>query len=114
METPPVISLDKFKNTYFEECAELLDALNSHLTSIEEERTDGDTLHAIFRAVHSIKGGAGAFSFNRLVAFAHAFETLLDMVRDGRVAVTPDLIALFHRAADKLSDMVEAARGGDE
>ena len=109
-----VSSLDDFKKTYFEECAELLDALYSQLTNLAEQQSDGETLHAIFRAVHSIKGGGGAFGFDRLVAFAHVLETLLDLVRDGRVDVTEEIIALLQRATDALSDIIDATRSGDE
>jgi len=84
-DEPAVTSVDDFKKTYFEECAELLDALYAQLTNLAEQRADDETMHAIFRAVHSIKGGGGAFGFDRLVAFAHVFETLLDLMRDGRV-----------------------------
>jgi two-component system chemotaxis sensor kinase CheA len=105
--------LDHFRKTYFEECAELLDAAYAHLADLGEQRGDAETLHAIFRAVHSIKGGGGAFGFGRLVAFAHQLETLLDRLRDGRVAATVDIAALLVRATDALSDLVEAARSGD-
>jgi two-component system, chemotaxis family, sensor kinase CheA len=60
-----------FRKTYFEECAELLDALQSHLDVLANGAGDNETLQAIFRAVHSIKGGAGAFGFNALVSFSH-------------------------------------------
>ena len=113
-DEPAVTSVDDFKKTYFEECAELLDALYAQLTNLAEQRADDETMHAIFRAVHSIKGGGGAFGFERLVAFAHVFETLLDLMRDGRVAVTPDVIALLQRATDALSDIIDAARTGRE
>lgn len=107
-------SIDDFKKTYFEECAELLDALYSQLANLAEGPSDGETLHAIFRAVHSIKGGGGAFGFDRLVAFAHVFETLLDLMRDGRVDVTEEIVGLLQRATDALSDIIDATRSGDE
>lgn len=65
---------DHLKVTYFDECAELLEAAYSHLAAIEEGRADDDTVNAIFRSFHSIKGGGGAFGFDRLVAFAHELE----------------------------------------
>lgn len=107
-------SLDDFKKTYFEECGELLDQLYAGLADIAEGRGDNETLHAVFRAVHSIKGGGGAFGFARLVSFAHAFETLLDMMRDGRIGATPEVAALLVRATDTLSDLIDAARTGQE
>jgi len=70
---------DHLKSTYFQECAELLDSVYSQLSVLEEGAGDSETVHAIFRAVHSIKGGGGAFGFERMVAFAHVLETLLDL-----------------------------------
>ena len=69
-------ALAQFRKTYFEECAELLDALQSNLDRLSNGTTEEDTLHAIFRAVHSIKGGAGAFGFAALVAFSHELPAL--------------------------------------
>jgi two-component system chemotaxis sensor kinase CheA len=109
-----VNQLDQFRRTYFEECAELLDVVYARLAELAEERADVETLHAIFRAVHSIKGGGGAFGFERLVAFAHQLETLLDMLRDGRLTPTAALNALLVRAVDMLSDLIEAARAGTD
>lgn len=111
---PAMIDLDRFKQTYFEECAELLDAAYGHLAALDEGRGDDETVHAVFRAVHSIKGGGGVFGFDRMVAFAHAFETLLDMLRDGRLPIGPDITPLTLRAADMLADLVAGARTGEE
>lgn len=105
---------DRFKETYFEECAELLESAYAQLTQISEGSADGETMNAAFRAVHSIKGGAGAFGFDRLVGFAHQLETLLDSIRSGRVAATKDIAALLLRAVDTLNDLVDAARSGHE
>jgi two-component system, chemotaxis family, sensor kinase CheA len=105
---------DHLKATYFDECAELLEAAYSHLTAIEEGRADDDTVHAIFRSFHSIKGGGGAFGFDRLVGFAHELEAVLDLLRDGRVALAPPIASLLLRSTDALSDLVNAARTGED
>ena len=102
--------LAQFRKTYFEECAELLDALQSNLELLSNGNEDNDTLHAIFRSVHSIKGGAGAFGCTDLVAFSHTFESLLDALREHKVAATPDVRQLLLRASDALADIVNAAR----
>jgi two-component system chemotaxis sensor kinase CheA len=106
---PPANPLAQFRQTYFDECAELLDALQTHLELLSNGGGDGETLHAVFRCVHSIKGGAGAFGFSTLVAFSHGFENLLDAMRDGKVAATADVISLLLRASDTLADAVAAA-----
>ncbi len=102
--------LEQFRKTYFEECAELLDALQSHLERLSSGGGDEETMHAIFRAVHSIKGGAGAFGFAKLVSFSHIFESLLDAMRDHKVAATKEVIQLLLRASDALADIVSAAQ----
>jgi two-component system chemotaxis sensor kinase CheA len=105
-------ALAQFRKTYFEECAELLDALQSNLDRLSNGGAEEETLHAIFRSVHSIKGGAGAFGFASLVAFSHVFESLLDAIRERKVAATADVVALLLRASDALTDIVNAARDG--
>ena len=102
--------LAQFRKTYFEECAELLDALQSNLDLLSNGSGDDETLHAIFRAVHSIKGGAGAFGFNALVAFSHVFESLLDAMREQKISAAPDVTQMLLRASDALADIVNAAR----
>ena len=103
---------DHLKSTYFQECAELLDSAYGHLAAVEEERDDSETIHGIFRAIHSIKGGGGAFGFDRLVAYAHGFETLLDLMRDGKIEHGRGLAVLLLRATDMLADLIAAERLG--
>ena len=71
-----------------------------------------ETLNAIFRAVHSIKAGAAAFSFTTLVEFAHVFEALLDRLRDDRIQQTEHVFNVIVRAGDVLAELVDAARAG--
>ena len=66
--------LAQFKQTFFAECEELLGDLEGHLMALQAGEGDNGTLNAVFRAIHSIKGGAGAFGFDRLVAFAKGAE----------------------------------------
>lgn len=106
--------LDDFKATYFDECSELLLELEEQFAAIEEGDRSSDRLNAVFRAIHSIKGGGGAFGFQGLVGFAHAYETLLDHVRDGRVELSEQVAALCIRANDIVADFVAAAKDGTE
>lgn len=106
--------LDDFKATYFDECSELLIELEEQFTAIEEGERDADRLNAVFRAIHSIKGGAGAFGFTQLVGFAHEFETLLDFVRNGKVEMSDEVVALCIRSNDLVADFVGAARNGED
>lgn len=107
-------SMNSIRDTFFEECEELLEALAEGLSLMAEGEHDGETVNAVFRAVHSIKGGAGAFALNVLVAFAHRFETVLDGIRSDRIDLTTDLMHTLLRSADHLADQVEAARAGAE
>jgi len=107
-----VSDLDDFKATYFDECTELLTELEEQFAVIEAGERTPDRLNAVFRAIHSIKGGGGAFGFSELVAFAHAYETLLDHVRDGRIELSDPVTVLCIRANDLVADFVNAAKAG--
>jgi len=102
--------LSQFKQTYFDECAELLTVAENGLLQVTPGPVDSDTVNAIFRAVHSIKGGAGAFGFTELVAFAHEYETVMDGVRSDTIPVTPGLIDALFSANDILARLVAHAR----
>ena len=103
-------TLNAIRDTFFEEAEELMEALAEGLSLMESQQADGDTLNAVFRAVHSIKGGAGAFALTALVAFAHRFETLLDALRCGRIELSDEVMRVLLRSADHLADQLEAAR----
>lgn len=110
-------SVTDIRQTFFQECEELLEALNDGLEQIDHSTAAGvaaeaDVVNAVFRAVHSIKGGAAAFGLKALVAFSHRFENVLDDLRSGRTAPSEPLTRLCHRAADHLSDLVRAGRDG--
>jgi two-component system chemotaxis sensor kinase CheA len=103
----------EIRASFFVECDELLESLQDALSVMDEGEHDNETINVVFRAVHSIKGGAGAFGLNELVAFAHRYETVLDELRAGRMEATPDAMKLFFHAADLLQDHVRASRDGD-
>ncbi|MBK6800645.1 MAG: chemotaxis protein CheA [Novosphingobium sp.] len=103
---------EEIQAIFFAECEESLAAAEAGLAACKAGTEDADTINAIFRAVHSIKGGAGAFGHVALQAFTHTYETLLSDVREGTVAITPPLTELMLRALDTLSDHVSAAREG--
>ena len=105
---------EEIQAIFFVECEEALAAAEAGLAACQAGSQDDDTINAIFRAVHSIKGGAGAFGFSALQGFTHTFETLLSDVRDRTVLITDPLVDLMLRALDTLSDHVVAAREGGE
>ena len=100
------------RDTFFQECEEQLAALEAGLLAMDAGERDVETVNAVFRAVHSIKGGAGAFGLEALVRFAHVFETALDDMRAGRLAPEPPVLNLLLRSADVLADLVRVARDG--
>ncbi len=101
--------LSQFQEAFFEECRDLLQETEDRLMDLENGSQDQETLHAIFRAVHSIKGGGGAFGFDRLVGFAHVLETVFDLLRSGQLDLTPEILSTLMDSADILSDLVLSA-----
>jgi two-component system, chemotaxis family, sensor kinase CheA len=106
-------SLDELKRTFFDECSELLQDMETGLTDLQEGSGTEDTVHAVFRAVHSIKGGAGIFGFEALVGFAHVFETVLDLMRNGTLNPTPEVFTVLLMSSDMLADLVGMSRSGE-
>jgi len=96
---------------FFLECEEALTVAEQGLLDCREGDVDHETVNGIFRSVHSIKGGAGAFGFTALQAFTHKFETVLSFVREGVLPLDESLTSLMLRAFDLLADHVAAARG---
>ena len=86
MSTDPMAEI---RASFFVECEELMESLQDALVILDEDGGDAETINVVFRAVHSIKGGAVAFGFDALVGFAHRFETVLDQLRAGKLALTP-------------------------
>jgi two-component system chemotaxis sensor kinase CheA len=107
-------SWDDLKQTFFEETKEGLEAIDAGLTDIRDGSESDDTVNAVFRAIHSAKGGAGVFGFEALVRFAHVFETVLDAVRHGALSPAPDILDVLFTASDVLADLVAMARSGEE
>ncbi|GES50519.1 two-component system chemotaxis sensor kinase CheA [Rhizobium sp. ERR 1071] len=106
------MDMNEIKEIFFQECEEQLAELESGLLKLNDGDRDPETVNAVFRAVHSIKGGAGAFGLDDLVAFAHVFETTLDCVRSNKLEPTQDVLKVMLKAADVLADLTNAARDG--
>ncbi|CUH52175.1 chemotaxis protein CheA [Shimia marina] len=102
--------MSDLRDMFFEECDDLLEVLSTGLDDLQNETSDAETINAMFRSVHSIKGGAGAFGLDRLIKFAHAFENVLDDLRSNKLDVDPTITALMFSGFDHLSDLVDAAR----
>ncbi len=103
--------LDDIQAIFFEECAEGLATAEAGLSAMADGDVSAGTIAGVFRAVHSIKGGAGAFGHGALTAFSHRFENVLDEVRAGRITPTPGVTRVMLTAFDVLADHVAAAQG---
>ncbi|PJE25886.1 two-component system, chemotaxis family, sensor kinase CheA [Pseudooceanicola antarcticus] len=104
----------EIRASFFIECEELMEALQDGLQELDDGSEEPETINVVFRAVHSIKGGAGAFGLEALVRFAHRYETVLDEVRNGSLQPDSEAMKLFFLAADHLSDLVRACRDETE
>ncbi len=106
------IDLEQFKATYINESMELLSDMEEKLLEVENGDEDVETLHAIFRCVHSIKGGAGAFGFDRITRFTHEFEFFLDSLREGKLHIDEQVMEILFKGRDIVEQMVLAAQSG--
>ena len=104
------MDMNEIEAIFFQECEEGLVGLEACFAELSGGVHDPETINTIFRHVHSIKGGAGAFGLERLQPYAHQYESLLDLVRSGAIALDDDLLSLLLGAFDLLSDHVTSAR----
>lgn len=104
------IDLSQFHQVFFEESFEGLDVMETGLLDLEEGQPDLETINTIFRAAHSIKGGAGTFGFMVVSDFTHHLETLLDEMRTGRRQITREAMTACLQAVDLLREMLNAVR----
>ncbi|SRR5579885_79986 len=104
--------LSQFHDLFFEESAEGLTTMESGLLNLRTDAPDLEVINMVFRAAHSIKGGAGTFGFNEVAHFTHILETLLDEMRDRKRGVTQELIDLLLESVDGLRYMLDCSRSG--
>ncbi|WP_051797109.1 chemotaxis protein CheA [Catenuloplanes japonicus] len=97
---------------FITEARELLEALEEGLLSLESDPSDTETVNAVFRSAHTLKGSAGLFGLNHLVSFTHVVETLLGHVREGEVRATPELISALLPCADHIAQVVAGVADG--
>ncbi len=108
------IDVSKFHQTFFEESLEGLEAMEAGLLELEEDSNDDEAINTIFRAAHSIKGGAGTLGFSAISEFTHHVETILDRRRAGRGEVTQETIDVLLSSVDCLRDMMSSAQFGED
>lgn len=108
------MDISDFAESFYEEAEELLDDMEQQLLELDPDAPDIEQLNAIFRAAHSIKGGAGAFGFSVLQETTHVLENLLDDARRDRLTLTRDIIDIFLQSKDVLADQLNAYRQSEE
>jgi len=107
------IDVTRFREAFFDESDEGLATLEAGLLALENGQGDEDTLHSVFRAAHSIKGGAATFGFPDIAEVTHHLETLLDQARSGQRTLGSAEINALLSAADCVRQQIEAARAGE-
>ncbi len=99
--------MDEVLTVFACEAQEKLDEMETGLLALEQGEQDSETLNAIFRAAHTIKGGAGVVEIGAIERFTHVLENLLDQLRDGLIDVTPELIGLVLAGCDHIRALLE-------
>lgn len=108
------MNFDDALQTFIAEARDLLQHMEEALLCIEQAPDDADTVNAIFRAAHTIKGSAGLFGLDGIVAFTHVAESVLDKVRANELDVTPELVAVLLQSGDHMRELVDhLAQGGE-
>ena len=105
------IDLGQFHHVFFEEAAENLDRLERSLIDLDPAQPDDETLNAVFRCAHSIKGGAATFGFADVASLTHEMETLLDRLRRRELVPTPGMVDVLLLAGDALGAQLARHRG---
>ena len=106
--------LEQFYEVFFEESSELLAEMEACLLGLDVSSPDLEDLNAIFRAAHSIKGGAGTFGFTDMTEMTHMLESLLDKLRRGEIEIRSEMIDSFLKAGDVIKGQLAAHRGDGE
>jgi two-component system chemotaxis sensor kinase CheA len=108
------LDITQFYQTFFDEADELLADMEQLLLALDLANPDPEDLGAIFRAAHSIKGGAATFGFSALTETTHILESLLDRARNNELVLRRDMIDTFLETKDVLSDQLSAYRASAE
>jgi two-component system, chemotaxis family, sensor kinase CheA len=94
--------------TFIVESLELLQTMEDDLLNLEQQEDPTETIAAIFRAAHTIKGSSGLFGLDHIVAFTHVVESVLDIVREGHLSVSNDLVATLLNCRDHMTLLIQS------
>ena len=107
------IDLSQFYEVFFEEANEHLAAMETLLLAIAEQPPTDEDLNGIFRAAHSIKGGAAMFGFNDVTELTHDCESVLDSLRKHELVMTPEMVEAFLQSRDVVTAQLARHRSGE-
>jgi two-component system chemotaxis sensor kinase CheA len=106
------MDMNKYKTLFLQESDEHIDSLNAALVTLEQGKMDAETIHSIFRNVHSIKGMSASMGYDEIKFLSHKLETFLDRIRKNEIAFTEESIACFADSVDFLGNLIEEVRNG--
>jgi len=104
---------NEYLNIFFAEAKEYIEVLNNGILALENNPEDKETIDAIFRAAHSLKGMAAAMGFEKLTELTHKLENSLDKIREGKIKVKTKFIDLLFQALDNIQYLVKAVEEND-
>jgi two-component system chemotaxis sensor kinase CheA len=99
--------MDNFKKKFVEEAVDLIDGLEKSLLELEENPEDEAIVQKVFRVMHTLKGNSGMFGFDMIDSFTHEMETVYDMIRNHKLAVTRDILDLTLSSVDHLKILLD-------
>lgn len=106
------MDLDASLVIFIDEARDLLKAMEDALLSLEGQEPDSETINAMFRAAHTIKGSSGLFGLTPIVAFTHVVENVLDRIRDGKLGLDDTLANLLFACRDHMEKLINATEAG--
>jgi two-component system chemotaxis sensor kinase CheA len=108
------MNMEQALQTYIAESRSLLAEMEASLMALESDPANEDMIASVFRAAHTIKGSAGLFGLDAVVAFTHVCENVLDRVRDGTIGLSDELIEILLACGDHISSLIDMVERADE
>ena len=101
---------DEYKEIFLAEALDNFEEVNRLMTHLEKHSTDKETIHALFRITHTLKGNASGMGFNGIAEISHVLEDLFGEIREGRILVDETLFSMLYKAVDVLGNLIRAIR----
>ena len=105
---------EEYRDIFLTEAIENYTEINRLLTILEKNPADIKSVHALFRITHTLKGNATGMGFESIAELAHVLEDLFGAVREGRIMISPEMFVSVYKAADILSELIDAVRNPKE